>query len=101
MQGRPACVRILERHGVFKCFRAVRTREDSLDRADQLRDACDAVGLLYSEVLFVGDKQSDLEAGRKLSATVALVGKRAKEDWGPDFLFRELQGLRDLVLSPS
>ena len=99
MQGRAVCNRVLERLGLAGFFGEVFTREDSLDRSEQLLLASSALRVEPSTTLFVGDKLSDLEAGRKLGATVALVGKGAREEWRPDFLFRELSGLQSHLFS--
>lgn len=97
MQGKAACSRILGRYGLLGDFRVVMTREDSLDRSEQLLAASSALGESPEEVLFVGDKMNDLAAGRKARTDVALVGRRAKEEWRPDYLFPELKDLRSLL----
>ena len=97
MQGRAPCKRVLERYGVFGRFRVVLTREDSLERSEQILAACRALGASPGGVLFVGDKRSDLEAGRETGAEVALVGARAKKEWGPDHLFPKLSELREFL----
>ena len=93
MQGRAACVRVLERFGVASELRVVLTREDSIDRAEQILAGCKALGILPGGALFVGDKRSDLAAGRQVGAEVALVGLRARKEWKPDHLFPELSEL--------
>lgn len=94
MQGRAVCTMVLGRLGLAGFFEEVFTREDSLDRSEQLLLASRSLHVEPSTVLFVGDKLSDLEAGRKLGAKVALVGKRAREEWGPDYFFRELSEMQ-------
>jgi len=99
MQGRAACSRVLERKGVLGRFRVVLTREDSLDRSEQILAACRALDAHPGDALFVGDKKSDLEAGREVGAEVALVGARARKEWKPDHLFPRLQELRAFLES--
>ena len=99
MQGLRACSRVLERFELMTCLKVVLTREDSLDRAEQLRMACDSLESVPSEAFFCGDKKGDLDAGRSLGMTVALVGKRAREDWGPDYLFPEFDQLSSFLES--
>jgi len=101
MQGRAACRRVLERYDVFGRFRVVLTREDSLERSEQILAACRALNATPSSALFVGDKRSDLEAGRKVGSEVALVGKRAKREWGPDYLFPKLTELHEFLGEPA
>jgi phosphoglycolate phosphatase len=93
MQGRQACAKVLERYGLLGRFRVVLTREDSLERSEQLLAACRALETHPADALFVGDKRSDLEAGREVGSTVALVGKKAKREWKPDYLFPKLSEL--------
>jgi len=94
MQGRVACTRVLDRYGLTGRFRPVLSREDSLDRGEQLQAALQALGAYPKEALFVGDKKSDLEAGREVGVDVALVGKRARKEWKPDYLFPRLAELQ-------
>lgn len=94
MQGRAACIRVLERYGVYGWFRVVLTREDSLERSEQILAACRALDAHPRDALFVGDKRSDLEAGREAGAGVVLVGNRAKKEWKPDRLFPKLAELQ-------
>jgi phosphoglycolate phosphatase-like HAD superfamily hydrolase len=93
MQGKPACTRVLSRYGVSERFHVVITREDSLDRVDQLRAAAKALDVHLQESLFVGDKRGDLEAGREVGARVALVGTRARKEWRPDYFCPKLKDL--------
>ena len=97
MQGRAACRRVLERFGAAPFFSAVLTREDSLSRESQVVSACRALGSEPSSALLVGDRKSDLDAGRACGATVALVGAVAKEEWGADYLFRTLAELKQVI----
>jgi phosphoglycolate phosphatase-like HAD superfamily hydrolase len=97
MQGRASCIRVLDRFGVAQYFGVVLTREDSLERTQQLLSACGSLGARPTDMLFVADKMSDLAAGRKTGATVALVGKMARAEWGPDHLFKDVGGLRALL----
>ena len=95
MQGRAACARVLDRYGASGRFRVVLTREDSLDRSEQILAACRALGAQPEDALFIGDKRSDLQAGRAVGVQVALVGTRAKKEWEPDYLFPRLADLRE------
>ncbi|HME18935.1 MAG TPA: HAD-IA family hydrolase [Nitrososphaerales archaeon] len=93
MQGKAACTRVLDRYEITDSFRLILTREDSLERSEQLRAAFRALGTRPSQGLFVGDKMSDLAAGKEVGAEVALVGARAKKEWKPDHLFPKLAEL--------
>ena len=97
MQGRRACESVLERFGVRGRFSAVVTREDSLSRREQILSACRALGARPQQALFVGDKRSDLDDGRAAGTRVALVGRRARPEWGADYYFEDPEGLASVV----
>ena len=94
MQGRAACGRVLRRFGVFGKLGVLVTREDSVDRREQILMACRALGASPGETLFAGDKRSDLTSGREAGVTVASVGPRARESWGSDKFCPRLQMLK-------
>ena len=93
MQGSAACRRVLSRYSVGERFGIILTREDSLDRAEQLTMALKAMNVPAREALFVGDKRNDVEAGKKVGVTVALVGGREKAGWGADRLIPDVGAL--------
>lgn len=89
MQGRAACQGILERLGIGKFFVSSFTREDSMDRAIQLRMSLDSLGAKQEEALFVGDRINDLNAARALGVRFVMIRKRP--DSPPaDGLYRSL-----------
>ena len=70
------------------------TREDSLDRADQIRLALNRLGAKPAKTLFTGDRLNDVICGRKAGVDVALVGRRRVDDPKPDYSFPSLIELR-------
>ena len=97
MQGKRACHRVLGRFGLDGRFAAVLTRDDSLERSQQLEAACSAAGVPPHEALFCGDKLSDLTAGKKLGMFTVIVGKKGRREWAPDLLLDDVGGLRPLL----
>lgn len=93
MQGPAACRRVLTRYSAAPYFSVILTREDSLDRGAQLTMALRAMNVAAAEVLFVGDKLSDVEAGKRTGVTVAVVGGSEKEAWGADLLIPNVAAL--------
>ncbi len=97
MQGLAACDKVLGRFRLSDLFDAQVTREDSLDRAVQLRLALETLGAEPRETLFTGDRMNDVVCGKKAGVSTALVGKEAKGDVLPDFSFQTLSSLRDAL----
>ncbi len=72
MQGRKVTTTLIDK---FKLsFRAVITREDSFNRAEQLRMAAQKLKVPLQEILFVGNSDNDAEAAR----TVGCQFRRVK-----------------------
>jgi len=90
LQGKMACRRVLTSHGVIGLFETMVTREDSLDRADQLQIALKRLGVPAEKVLFVGDRLNDVVSAKRANVAVALVGKTAPGSLGPDYQFSNM-----------
>jgi phosphoglycolate phosphatase-like HAD superfamily hydrolase len=93
MQGTAACNRVLSRYSIKNCFAAVLTREDSLERSEQVLAALAILGVPAGSALFVGDKLNDVIAGRKVGVRVGVVGGVEKQGWGADFLLPDVSAL--------
>jgi len=73
MQGRGACSHILERFGLKQYFLSSFTREDSLDRAQQIEFALSSMKVGRSSSMFVGDRLNDLNAAKKLGVPFTMI----------------------------
>lgn len=73
MQGRRAAEKLLELYQLKQYFVGFLTREDSLDRAAQLKMALSMMRADRSTSLFVGDRLNDLNAAKKVGVPFALV----------------------------
>jgi phosphoglycolate phosphatase-like HAD superfamily hydrolase len=73
MQGRGACSHVLERFGLRQYFLSYFTREDSLDRAEQIEFALSAMRVGRASSMFVGDRLNDLNAARKLGVPFTMI----------------------------
>jgi phosphoglycolate phosphatase-like HAD superfamily hydrolase len=83
MQGRRACSQILERFGLKQYLLGYFTREDSLDRAEQLQFALKAMRVPAASGMFVGDRLNDLEASKKVGVPFTMIrthGEDPEED---------------------
>jgi phosphoglycolate phosphatase-like HAD superfamily hydrolase len=87
LQGKEAARRILMDNGVFGLFETVVTREDSLDRAEQLLLTIERLKVPRQDLLFVGDRLNDVASARRTQVGVALVGKTAPDSLKPDYCF--------------
>ncbi len=95
MQGLAACDRLLGRYHVGELFDVIVTREDSLDRGEQVRLALKTLGARPEETLFTGDRLNDVAGGRKAGVKTALLGKPREGDLRPDYVFATLDSLRE------
>jgi len=73
MQGRRACSQLLERFALKQYFLSYFTREDSLDRAEQLGFAVSALKVRRSESMFVGDRLNDLNAAKRAGVPFTMI----------------------------
>ena len=99
MQGRKACVAALEKLGVVDKFGAIVTREDSLDRAEQIGIALEKVGGARGKTLFVADLENDLIAADKAGVGLAVIGRSRLEGLDPGCLFRDCDALSERLFS--
>jgi len=72
-QGLHTCSQILERFGLKQYVLESFTREDSLDRAEQLRFALSAMRVPKASSMFVGDRLNDLEAAKKVGVPFTMI----------------------------
>jgi HAD superfamily hydrolase (TIGR01549 family) len=76
MQGTKVRDGIMQRFGLTAFFHVLLSREDSLDRAEQLMMAVTRLGLQKNEVVFVGDRLHDLNSAAKIGMGFVLMGDR-------------------------
>jgi len=98
MQGLAACDSILGRYHLGELFDVLVTREDSLDRAVQLRIVLQSLSSLPKDTLFTGDRLNDVVCGRRTGVDTALVGRISSGDTRPDYTFPALAMLRDCIV---
>jgi phosphoglycolate phosphatase-like HAD superfamily hydrolase len=73
MQGRSACSQILERFGLRQYLLRYFTREDSLDRAEQIEFALASMRARRASSMFVGDRINDLNAAKKVGVAFTMI----------------------------
>jgi len=73
LQGEKVADRILEKTSLRDLFETVVTREDSMDRAGQLKVALKRLELKPEDAVMVGDRVNDVEAAKKVGCRVILV----------------------------
>lgn len=74
------------------------TREDSLERAVQLRIALRSLVSSPKDTLFTGDRLNDVVCGRRAGDDTALVGREPSGDMKPDYVFPALIMLKDRIV---
>jgi phosphoglycolate phosphatase-like HAD superfamily hydrolase len=99
MQGRSACDAVVGRFTPPGLFRRVVTREDSLDRAEQIGIAVRSLGSAPGRTLFVGDRLNDVVAARKAGVEVAVVGRTLSGPTQPDHSFPTMGDLESFLTS--
>ncbi len=93
LQGRKACEALLTRFGLTRFFPRFFTREDSLERSQQIELARGQFEARRGQVLFVGDRLNDINAAREAGVDVAIIGSRGEEA-KPDFRFATMVEFR-------
>jgi phosphoglycolate phosphatase-like HAD superfamily hydrolase len=84
MQGRAACSIVLERFGLKQYFLECFTREDSLDRAEQLEFALSSMRAARSSSMFVGDRLNDLKASKKVGVPFTMIRTHGDDPEGEE-----------------
>lgn len=72
MQGREPVRKILRTLSLL--FNLTVTREDSLDRVDQLKIAAQGLKVQFEKMLFIGNTEGDLRAAQKVKCQFLKVG---------------------------
>jgi phosphoglycolate phosphatase-like HAD superfamily hydrolase len=88
----------LGRHHIGELFDVLVTREDSLDRAVQLRIALQSLSSPPKDTLFTGDRLDDVACGKRVGVDTALVGRVPSGDARPDYAFPGLAMLKDGIM---
>jgi len=96
MQGRATCEALLGSSGMKERFAAVLTREDSLDREDQLLEAVRLTRGDARATLFIGDSANDAVCSRRAGVDFVMVGDRRAVD--APLRFTNLKDLGDALL---
>jgi phosphoglycolate phosphatase-like HAD superfamily hydrolase len=73
LQGRGAATRVLEMFDLKQFFSYYFTREDSLERAEQVEMALSSMRAKKLSSVFVGDRFNDLNAAKKLGISFAMI----------------------------
>ena len=94
LQGKRVTDDILRRHKLADLFEVEVTREDSIDRAEQILLAMNRLGAKPAEVLFTGDRLNDVVSARRIGVDVALVGRPQTTDPKPNYSFPSLAELK-------
>jgi phosphoglycolate phosphatase-like HAD superfamily hydrolase len=85
MQGRKTANRILDSYGLKRFFSSCFTREDSMDRAEQLEMALSSMRADRTTSVFVGDRLNDLNAAKKVGIPFVLVRTHGSDPEEGDF----------------
>lgn len=94
MQGRKMCEKLLADHRFQEYFELVLTREDALDRAEQLDSVMKTMGTLPAEVLLIGDRANDVVSAQKAGVDVVIVGGAQMPGLKPTYAYPTLIDLR-------
>ncbi len=98
MQGRRSAEKVLEMYDLKRLFSSVFTREDSLDRAQQVKMAIEAMKADADKTLFVGDRLNDLNAAKELGIPFVLVRTHGSDPEEPVPVYHSLAEFAAAVL---
>jgi len=94
LQARVSTNLILDRLGVLRFFQTIISRDDSVDRIEQLKIAVSRLATGFEEVIFTGDSPWDIKAGKSLGCFTVAVGKPIP---GADAFIESILDLRFLM----
>jgi phosphoglycolate phosphatase-like HAD superfamily hydrolase len=86
MQGRRSAEKILQMNDIRRFFSSVFTREDSLDRAEQVNMAIRAMKSDSGNTVFVGDRLNDLNAAKSIGVPFVLLRTHGADPQESDVL---------------
>ena len=98
MQGRKASEEILRKFGLSEFFPIRFTREDSLERSQQLLMAMSRLNAKRDEVLFIGDRLNDVRSAAEVRVAVALISQRKESEMLPDYQFEDIKEFKRYFL---
>lgn len=84
MQGPKAAEMVLKRLDLKQFFVHLFTREDSLDRGEQLRLALEAMRVKKESSIFVGDRLNDLNAAKRVGIPFTMIRTHGMDPEGED-----------------
>jgi len=79
MQGPKAAATVLQRLDLKQFFVRIFSREDSLDRAEQVRLALEAMRVKKESTIFVGDRLNDLSAARRVGVPFTMIRTHGRD----------------------
>lgn len=81
-QSKKATLKILKKLKILNFFNNILTREDSINREEQIRITLSKFGFKPSEVIVVADKDEDILAAKKFGCkTIAIRNKRINSNY--------------------
>jgi len=92
MQGRRASEGVLRKFELSRFLTIQLTREDSLERSQQLRMAMTRLNAKRDEVLLVGDRLNDVRSAAEVGVAVALISQKRESEIRPDY---EFEGIKE------
>jgi HAD superfamily hydrolase (TIGR01549 family) len=98
MQGRKVCEMLLQRFDLTNYFQGVLTREDSLDRGEQLEMALRSLAVPKERVVFVGDRLNDLNSARRVGVSFVFIRSR-EEGTGAEVVFHDMKSFMSALAS--
>ena len=98
MQGKRACEGILRKFGLSRFLPIHLTREDSLERSQQLRMAVSRLDSKRDEVLFIGDRLNDVRSAAEVGVAVALISRVRGPEIRPDYQFEDIKEFKGYFL---
>jgi len=98
MQGRAVYEVIAREQGLGGFFGATITRENSLDRGEQILMAVRAINSSPEITLFIGDMDNDVVGARKARVEVVIMGNRPLATQTPDYKFSSFAELKAFLV---
>jgi phosphoglycolate phosphatase-like HAD superfamily hydrolase len=79
LQGKKAATKVLEMFDLGRFFSQKFTREDTLERADQVEMALSALKVDRARAMFIGDRLNDLNAAKKIGVAFTMIRTHGKD----------------------
>ena len=97
MQCKAAATKVLESMNILDNFSSVITRDDSHDRATQIKNSANLMSLSPGEIIVVGDRIHDVHSAKQVGCDAILFNKNKINSFKESIVISEISKLKKII----